>query len=370
MSSTPAPALIALKDEIESIVAPYHRDERNPHFSKATMVVMAIVCSECDNMRLARKKDIYRWIVETFKCYRKKAINQFATRATSKSNPKPRSVVEIDEVVFDLYDLPLAGPADHVGPADRFTNHYSVPASAGRIFLKHVLTPPRNGNFRFLELPAELRIRIYEMVFSFPDIAIGVDPNSDVEVDNYICLWKREHDAEPGKIEEQTPLLEARPIDDILTLLSVKKQIYQESAPYFYRINHFQVNSMRNLAVWVENIAPNRLEHVRHLSFEYRPTPTKWLAKMKHTFKILALHKAVKTIEIETDDDEWFSRTVTVKSKTAGVPNRTKLRYDGSGSLAHIRELAKLVGIVDKLSFRGECPRIEEYLRAQMTEEK
>ena len=204
------------------------------------------------------------------------------------------------------------------------------------------------------------------MTFSFPEIEIG--PIDDGEAEHYrrLFLYKREHDGEfaPNYDYHFCPI--SRPLQKTLALLSVNKQVFNEAVPYFYRINRFRINNMRNLVTWVQNIAPSRLEHVRHIAFQYFPNPAKWLGELKNTFTVLALHNAIKTIRIETYDDDWFHRTVTVKSKIDGVPDRTKPKYAGPGSLPHMSQLAKLVSIVDELTIEGDSPRIEEHLRAQM----
>ena len=365
MARSPTHELVSLKDDIESVVAEYNEvDDDEPPFSIAEMVVMAIVCHECHYGEFTTKRDIYRWIIETFGFYREENQDVIAEHYADAAFVDYLSLDLADvEDVLNTYEIPLSAPKD-IFAADQHSKVFSVPATAGRVFLREVLFEHPSGVFRFLDLPAELRIRIYEMVFSYQDISPILGENYGRTSETHFNLWKREHE-EPGGEEELFALTKSPPLVMVLALLSVNKQISSEAVPYFYRINHFKLD-MESLVKWVYNIESSRLKHVRHISIEYKPNPEKWLSRTKAAYSRLTHGSAIRMLEIETNDAKWFRCQVSVRSKVAGMPDQRTPKYSGPGSLPHMQELVGFVRTVEKLSFRGECPRIEDYLRAQM----
>ena len=358
-----------LKEGIETIIGKhYDEDCRKAPYSKAELVVMAVLCLS-RRKGCVREEHIRLWITEKFRYYRLRALKQFSKDIQAKSVPHFDSIVSNLTSVFGDYNVPLSDGDDSRRLVDRHTTCFEVPLIVGRVFLRNILLEKPSGTFTFLQLPAELRIRIYEMVFTFPEIGIGILSTQEEFHGRRFHLYQREHDNGYNHIDRthgRNAMILSPPVQQVLGILSVNKHIHNEAVPYFYRINHFRVRSMPDLVIWINKISPNRLAHIRNLSFPYNSYSSQCLKEMKNTLTVLALHNAVRGLEIQTRDSDWFSRFITVKSKVPGLPNQQKPKYAGPEALPHMRLLVRLVGIVDELSFDGDCPRIKEYLRGQM----
>jgi hypothetical protein len=105
----------------------------------------------------------------------------------------------------------------------------TVPTTAGLIFLRKWLDPERTGVFRFLDLPAELRNVIYELVLTLPPSGPSIGAQGDMwlrerEVDdpdydstNYGTVWKHK--------------VRSSPLQELLAIISVNKQMFNEAMP-------------------------------------------------------------------------------------------------------------------------------------------
>ena len=342
-----------LKSEIAAVIAEYEHRATKPPFSMAEIVVMAILWSE---EKRPRKYEICLWILEKFKYYRDQAIDETARKAVGMALPS--SYTPLDDVygVWYDYEVPLTSDITDLKSAHNLEERFSVPINEGRIFLRHVLQDPPQGTFRFLELPAEIRIRVYEMVFSFPGMRI---PSSMAP--GAVTFCKRDH--EPyGSQEDTKPefYYSGPPIRQTLEFLTTNKQIYNESVPLFYRINHFHFDCLCDLSLFVERLAPDRLQYLRHIHIEYNQGVLLNRDKIKAAINELVYHNGIRKLEIVTEDREWFGVINALSSW------RRYTQYSEPALLPYMLELTQLVGILDELNFRGACPRVQEYLRAHM----
>ena len=124
--------------------------------------------------------------------------------------------------------------------------------------------------FPFLELPEELRAAIYELVFSFPASGIRMEPVMhgarffvrERELDNLSADWHRVDYIPPSIGPRDEGLFLA---SDMVSLLLVSKQIYDEAVPVFYQRNKFCVDDSTQLHLLVRGPAKRQLEHLRDL---------------------------------------------------------------------------------------------------------
>lgn len=350
-----------LKKEILPLIQRYNSGDNAPPFSTAELIVMAIICAP---LRSANKEKIFYLICDRFKFYGRKVLLAWASRVPNgeKAKCSYEAVIEDFNEAFGEYEVPLwDATCDSPGNAD--TECFAVLAREARCFLRKVLQPSPKEPFRFMELPAELRARIYEMLFSFPTIAFG--DTSHPEKDKSLILYRREHDSDLPDHREPwiQHVLHSRPMQTILALLSVNKSLYMEAVPYFYRVNTFRMFGMRDLGLFVQCLAPSRLEYVRHISFDYDPEPASGARQVRQATVALGLHKALVSVELRTTDKRWFQ----VQTKRKGV---SVDRYPDPSDLPGMRDLCRLFSGLDRLTLDGECPRIEGYIRAQMEELK
>ena len=106
----------AVKNKIQSVIGKYnHIVSSKPPFSNSELVVMAVLCLSAKK-NVARKHDIYQWIIKNIKYYRDSALKEFARAAADETSPQYENVVEGLNDVFCSYEVPLSGVSDQTGP--------------------------------------------------------------------------------------------------------------------------------------------------------------------------------------------------------------------------------------------------------------
>lgn len=111
----------------------------------------------------------------------------------------------------------------------------------------------------FLEMPVELRVKIYRLVIKVSGFRLLVGNKSFVAHDEQVPIWEtRSYDA-----------LTMPPVQDFLALLSVNKAVYQDAMPEFFHQNHFQFRDMGSIKKFLHNIGPVRRTHMRNVSVHY-----------------------------------------------------------------------------------------------------
>ena len=258
----------SLKLEILTAVKPYTSMTYRPPFTASELICMA-ACSSKKPTRCILKAEILEWICETFNYYAKCAIS-LAIRARA-----PKEHLNSHAGLFDIvagfsealesFDLPVQRDScSQKWPTG--SGPIFVCATAGRLYLRKWLEPEREGVFRFLHLPAELRNVVYEKLFSFGQSGIQVSCK-----DNSWADWKNirvSYDAY-GPYDTSRQL---SPPKELFALLSVNRQIYGEAMPYFYSLNHQKFRNMEELAIIGRLMPSCRLRYVKELSFEIFPS--------------------------------------------------------------------------------------------------
>jgi hypothetical protein len=237
---------------------------------------------------------------------------------------------------------------DFTDPAVYDINYlWNMDLAEARIYLQRTVGFAPPGSFPFLGLPAELRTIIYEMVFQYPA--------SGLWLDRY--RWDRDHTARfqvASKHFAEEFSQDGRALDIIrrygqrfgqssqeaLSLLSVNRQIYEESLPIFYRNNLFYCPKVTKLGQYLRGLAPARRQHLRQIAFKYLPqdvdvTPA--------AFQYLGSLPNLRKLYVEIDEDVW---------------SRIGFTHPGLAILGGIR--------VDEAVFNGNCPTIAPVLKLEM----
>ncbi|USW57836.1 hypothetical protein Slin15195_G111550 [Septoria linicola] len=176
--------------------------------------------------------------------------------------------VAIEEVISGFpealldFDIPLVVKAANSLAKTR----WAVSADGARVFLLRWLEPPRKGAFRFLDLSAELRNRIYEMVFKFPEpeldfCGIGYEPK--------LALVSREDqkqvDSDLFLSANYETAIDAACGGNLLALFRVNKQIYQEAKSQLLGINTFHFNDLPSAHQVFSLLSAEDMKHLRSL---------------------------------------------------------------------------------------------------------
>ena len=366
-------ARAGIRAEIEPLIAPYRASPDEPPFSTPELIVLALAWKKNHK---ASKRWIFSWILRHFRFYNRKAITRYINTIEADCNSdgeisEEEDFGDYDDVVpgfrsaFNLYDIPLStGDPLLDSPATEEDEVYTVTRQGARCFLRGVLENPRKGPFRFLDLPVELRINIYEMVFALPKIWIGRVTGVSSCGEYGLVLSQREHDPD-SMSEVPEGWVCTKPVSKLLALLSVNKQIHQEAMPYFYRVNSFHFSSMEKLSLFAQSLAATRLHHLGELIVTYNAFPVSHAPQINAALGLLAAAKAPNRLHLVCEERRWFDLVKYDGKQAKQVP-----KYAEAHQLPGLRALCRVLQHVGKLDVDGDCPRIEAYLRSEMAKLK
>lgn len=157
---------------------------------------------------------------------------------------------------FDSHDVSIVDCCDY---------EKGVIAKHARVFLRRWPEPERKGVFRFLDLPPELRDRIYHMVFVY------LGPTILVESDGWsgATLKAAGHDVRDTS-DYNTSGYEHEPRDigtpdTVLGQMALCKQMKAEAVPLFYCANGFKFRSESAQSTFVRVTDKESLSHLKKI---------------------------------------------------------------------------------------------------------
>lgn len=224
-----------LKEEIQKFIAEHGNDDfQSAPFMPADLVVMAILDSDTKWVSQAR---ILRWIVDNFFCYRKFLLDTMEEEFECGSGNldllealdyKPTPTLA---QAFASHDIPLIDAFDSYG-----IPIHTVDINPARLYLSGCLNldSDREGAFPFLDLPAELRNRIYEMVLIYPRSTVAVTLRSSGGASDDIKLSAIERDSGNPYFGEGEQRYDIEDPSEIMNLAFVCEQIARETIPILY----------------------------------------------------------------------------------------------------------------------------------------
>ncbi|KAK5138280.1 hypothetical protein LTR08_003341 [Meristemomyces frigidus] len=359
-----------LATQISTAVRPWAKSKRRPSFTTEELVVMALAWTDAPMTKL----DIANWIMDRFPYYVQLARREFlkpthhqpnhgrqvsCSRSTKSGCCCPHRIRE----VMSQFEVPVGRIEMEGGKGDNDDEKalWITSGSEARIFLQAAMRDKdATRHFPFTRLPAELRVRIYELVLGFPCTGIRVDIERPRfgSVRSQLYVTSRSYEANTDEGSEHKPHdLKCRSSAKILALLQANKQIYQEALPVFYSINTFDIASTTHLSRFLAIMPPSCLKHLGHIRFTYLPSDAPGAAS---AFRRLKTIEHLRELDIDIDEAAWLDHTAPRKRMQV-YPDLKKL--PGFATLRSIRGLKRV-------SFHGDCENVKAYLGPEMTKPK
>lgn len=263
----------------------------------------------------------------------------------------------------------------------------SISDSAALNFLTnvHPLPMPSDTNqprkvprMSYMDLPPELRLYIYEMVFQFPKSGVRVRPKKQTKSGSQelhmltrslnevktVTDWVNSAPV-PSATRWQSPNSHGRslPVGTVLSLLCVNKFTYHDAIKVFYSINHFHCWNARVLLGFVQGISPStgklpaalqidRRQFIKSISFDFQYSQRFYNIQ---TFNAVADHCPNLThLGVHINEDHWDG------PKGYGVavfPNPTSY----PGILAFYRVLQS--PHLEEINLEGTCNKMKRLLK-------
>lgn len=361
-----------LKAEVEAVIRPYESSNAVPPFSVAELMVMAWVCRPTQSCRFVSDKEIHDWMSLKFGWYRKMALAQLYEHAFQRSSPplwKEMTPFQHFSHQRALQMERLDVPLEYL-KFDKDAGRMKSNRASSRRFLRRVLQNEMPQFSRFLELPAEIRMMIYEETFRSGALVLQY---TDVEFQSQSPTYKMRLSAQfqrpdqsfahnwtlrmnlyPGDRLRVTKWA-TEPTSKLMALLCVNRQIFKEAMPVFYSTHKFYVDNLHELGDMLLHCGPRRREHFTNISMSYssRYSDSIGPKTTSRAFKLLKEVKSLRSLEIAVEDQAFLKGG---RSRSA--------RHESVAKIPGMRMLSELR--VRKLDFTCNCPMIESYLRPKM----
>ncbi|KAI6855821.1 hypothetical protein KC343_g2168 [Hortaea werneckii] len=228
----------------------------------------------------------------------------------------------------------------------------------------------------FMDLPPEMRLYIYKLVFSFPKSGVRVCHNAKSGLQELHMLTRSFDERKTlsdwyqsapvrSATSWQSPsnYIRSLPVSTVLSLLCVNKFFYHEAIKVFYNINHFHCWDTRATLGLVRGISPSkgklpralevdRRQFIRRLSFDFRVSQRFYNTQ---TFNAIAKHCPNLThLGVLINEDHWDARN---NQGVAIYPDPTSY----PGILAFYRVLQSRY--LKEIYLEGTCNKIKRLLR-------
>ncbi len=200
----------------------------------------------------------------------------------------------------------------------------------------------RSHNFPILRLPLELRLMVYKFALTFPCDGVRWTVRG---------LHRFSGQVNGRFVPEADP-------KELLALLSVSRQIYNEAMGIFYSENSFEFSSLSILWSFLSGIGKKKRKFLRHLAFEYCSYYHEQFYSDKrfapHVFKLFKDELTLRSLHIDIDEVIILRRNKKFKGPQS---------FPGFGNLIQIRSLKEL-------TFGGSFDETKKYLEDKMMGQK
>jgi len=364
-----APIMTNLRSKVWTAVARYRSSRVNiPPFSVAEIMVMAWVCRKKQSRSYITDEEVSNWTIFTFRYYEKMALEELYKHSFQHGATEYKDRTAFHNLAFERtiqlerIDVPLEVCSSKHG--------YSSTTIGAQRFLRRVLGEELTEFKDFFKLPVEVRVLIYEEVFrsrvdglQYNDFEFH--PNNSIRGlrlsqrgrrpcwnyhEDYTQSIARECRTEHWSRRKDYPSA-TEPTSQLMALLRVNRQVFEEAMPVFYGVNHFHVRTPRELTNMLTFCGERRRPHFTSISFGYSPSVGPKTANK--AFRLLKDIKRLRRLEITAFD-------ASLKEGMKLMDCTSLLQLPGIEALRSVR--------VRELYLPPLCPLIEAYLRPTMVE--
>ena len=347
--------LQTLRDEIKQLIKP-QKDCTPPSFSYRELIAMCLALHD----EPMEPREIMAWITRTFTEYRFYAFGYFWSKLSGAYDDDGEEVaatvfMEAFMRIFRKYDFPVKRTGEK--EADDMTEmcFHMSPSNVRRVLRLHPYADAP-GSFRILDLPVELRTKIYDMVLCYPQA--GVAPSITLfnsPTVSYTVVTR--NSVSQSRFKSWNMRKGCRSLDlstNTLSLLMVNKQIHKEALPCFYSLNTFYLGSLSHSLRALRVLPLVRCQYLRHLAFRHK---VKDRSDARTFFDMVCTLPNLRKLDIWMHQGSWFSTVRSERGETFIV-----FTISGLDILAE-----KKRGIT--VDFSGECPDIAAYWKPKIEEQ-
>lgn len=349
----PAKIISDLHADVAAQIVKYQSTAELPPFSITQLAVMLLIY-----YGPLHQYDIFPAIMTTFPFYYDQATGSPGFRALNQARGPLTPHIQFHHTNDIFPEIQQIAQSFAAPLLESNTTLLVINLREARIFLRECLESAKGTTgqpFRFLDLPAELRVRIYEYALAYPKSGVAVDiPISKQESQDYrpanAAVFTRDYDRTFELFQcissRGWQLINLPPLHKVLALLQVSKLLYKEAMPVFFTQNKFVVRDIAMLRPFLERLSIERRKCIQDLAVGYNEDGMHQAAAGFRLLKTTGLrHLELHVNEYDFDDI----------SNDKGVLLYTDMtRLPGFHTLSHIKGL-------ETLNVDGDCDTIREH---------
>ncbi|OQO12905.1 hypothetical protein B0A48_02369 [Cryoendolithus antarcticus] len=397
------PEMEKLREDVLPVVKRYKDDDATePPFKMAEIIVMSAILSNGHYPGCVLKETLIANIEKNFRYYRVmtlkelwEAADPFASRFHAsltftpvdyekerlmkrRSNERPYSadeafalMREADALVDERnalyqFDLPLRSLPDN---PERGCDALGWTYEAGpmRKYLSDALESAQRQTFRIMDLPAELRLHIFEYVLQYHWSGLGFEAQGQ-----RLRVLRPSMSPADGRMRESWlnvnigrdfthSLFTERP-SDMLALLLVNRQFLADAMPIFYKTNHFHANSAERVIYMLRGCGERRRKYFTSISFRCHANGEG--GKAERAFQLLSTVPGLQYLGIDLAvEKDWLTMGSNMSRQPAPY-HTTAWQQRDVGEIPALLRLDQCS--TREAYFHSSCPIIEEYLKGRI----
>lgn len=357
-----------LRRAIKKFRLEFRKCDKKPPLDFKELVMMAL-CHKGPMTAL----EIHEWIHESFKWFRTMAYqtawaedrNRFTPYdlRLGTSHPYKSLPTDIHDVLRDL-NCPFQKVKGDALGVNFMTDKWAIKPFSASSYLNKSLNlrfKKRKEPFRIMDLPAELRVMIYEEVLQFPPSGVLINTKwKDMEAAVVSRDFGAPMDLTCWNQYAHRPAFKDALLSKRLELFLVSRLVYKEAMPVFFGINHFVFSDIDDLNHFLTTTPSHRLQYIKHLSFNWG---SHWLPTKKTISECAKIMKNsmphLSEIDMLADEARMMA-----EKKNNGEPKYTDV------TKIPVFEVLRSVRGMKRVSMQGDCDKIRNLLVAEMTRPK